>query len=142
MNIEAAGKDKKTRAERIPLGVRKLQLSADAKPGFYRRFINDSPGRIDQALLGGYNFVYNDRSDLSKRNVVDGNKDLGVKVCKIVDKGTGMLAYLMEIELDLYEEDQRVKSEKIRMTERALVRGAASKIDHGVSKEDWIDVTR
>jgi len=134
--------EKKTRAERIPLGVQKLQLNANSKPGFYRRFINDSPGRIDQAILGGYNFVYNDDEDLSKNNIASGNKDLGTKVCKVVDKGLGLLAYLMEIDIEFYEEDQRVKSEKRRIAERNVIGNAVRSLDNGVCNPEWISVTR
>ena len=78
-------------------------------PGYHMHIINDSPGRIEEALSAGYEFVSPSEIGNVQNNVVSGNTDLGEKVRFLVgtaDAG-GLYAYLMKIHQDWYEEDQQ-----------------------------------
>jgi hypothetical protein len=108
------------RRKRKPLGVPVQRLQADVPTGMTGRWANDTPGRIQRALEGGYEFISSDGEVVQDRNG-----------CRSEIVGTGrdggaMRAYLMAIPTLLYEEDQRAKAalNKERMT--AIKRGEPS----------------
>ena len=110
------------RQKRKPLGVPVQRLQADVPTGMTGRWTNDTPGRIQRALEGGYEFISSDGEVVQSR---DG--------CRSEIVGTGrdggaMRAFLMAIPTVLYEEDQRAKAalNKERMT--AIKRGEPSQV--------------
>lgn len=117
---EANGPERETkgRAERVPLGVRKAKLTADIRPGYTGRWINDKDNRIQDALRGGWDFVLRDSkatSDDASNRIA---KDVGTQA-----NGQRLQAYLMEIRLDWFEQDQAAKQENIDATEGLIRRG-------------------
>lgn len=101
-------REPKGRAERIPLGVQRLQLTADQRPGYVRRWVNDRADRIAQALQGGY------------EHVKDGK---GENIWRYGSKSEKLTVYLMEIREDWYKADQATKMQSVTDTERQIKRG-------------------
>lgn len=106
------------RKKRVPLGVPRAKMTvSDTPPDKVRRWVNDHPGRIQRAQSGGYEFVRDDSVSVGD-NVEDGNTDMGSRISMVVGKdeaGNPLRAYLMEIDKDLYEEDQQ---EKLKIVDR------------------------
>lgn len=78
-------------------------------PGYHLHILNDIPGRIEEALSGGYEFVSPNEIGGVAENVTSRNTDLGDKVRFLVGtsvSGDPLYAYLMKIRQDWYEEDQ------------------------------------
>ncbi len=110
------------RQKRKPLGVPVQRLQANVPAGMTGRWTNDTPGRIQRAQEGGYEFISSDGEVVQSR---DG--------CRSEIVGTGrdggaMRAYLMAIPTVLYEEDQAAKTalNKERMT--AIKRGKPTQV--------------
>lgn len=129
--IETSKRQEETktkRKERIPLGGGHRRLSAPKpRPGMVQRWINSSPGRIDQAQLGGWSFVRDPEASKSgdKRQTENETTDIGTAMSRIVGEayeGGGRRAYLMEIPEELYNEDQAVKYAKLNMIHAAINR--------------------
>ena len=94
------------------------KLYSSQKPGFYRRWVNDSENRLDRAQDSGYTFVSEDCDAEST--------DLGTRVSRRVgtDKnGNPINAYLMEIPEEFRNEDLALKEQKIRKTEQSIRHG-------------------
>ena len=105
------------RAQRKPFGAQNQKLAYPARPGYHRHWFNDSPGRIIDAQAAAYDFV------------LDRN---GKKVCKpvgVADQGGALMAYLMEIPQELYEEDMRAQQERIDDMESAIKRGKGNALE-------------
>lgn len=91
--------------------------------GYHLHILNDSPGRIDQALQTGYEFVSPNEVGGVANNVVSRNTDLGDKVRFLVGTGPNnepMYAYLMKIEQDLYQEDQQAMQTRNDRVDEAI----------------------
>jgi hypothetical protein len=117
---ENSGPDRKLegRAERVPLGVRRPKLNAEIREGYVGRWVNDDGNRVQDALKGGWDFVLRDseaKSDDASSRIA---KDVGSK-----SNGTRLIAYLMEIRKDWYDEDQAAKQSGIDATENLIRRG-------------------
>lgn len=116
------------RKERVPLGGGKQRLAApDPKPEFVQRWVNDDPGRIQQALAGGYQFVVNPNASKSGEYYQDANgtSDIGASMSRIVGssvEGGGKRAYLMEIPKEFYDEDQASKQASIDVIDAQIDR--------------------
>lgn len=100
------------RPQRRPFGSRSQKLAYDARPGYYRRWFNDTPGRIDDAKAAGYKIV----KDASGKEVA---RPVGV-----YDNGAAMLAYLMEIPQEWYDQDIAVQQKVLDEMDDAIRRGA------------------
>lgn len=111
------------RSERIPLGVARSKLSVPSRPGYQRRWVNDTEGRIANAKLGGYQFVEDSDMQVGSADIDNGNRDLGARVSRVVDKTTGQKAYLMEIKEEFYQEDQKAKVRKVEEVDRRIKKG-------------------
>jgi hypothetical protein len=101
--------------------------------GYHLHILNDTPGRIDQALSAGYEFVSPDEVGGVASNVVSRNTDLGDKVRFLVGTtatNEPMYAYLMKIELDLYNEDQQALQSKNDRVDDAIRGGRMLKEGH------------
>lgn len=112
------------RSTRVPLGVSRPKLAVPQRQGYVRRWVNDVEGRLQMAEMGGYTFVEDATMPVGAPDVDNGNRDLGARVSRVVDKSTGMKAYLMEIKQEYYEEDQKIKMREVDEVEDAIKRGA------------------
>ena len=121
------------RRKRVPLGTLRRRLSAPERPGYVRRWINDKPGRLMQAQEGGYEFVTDQTIDIGDPDVTNeiGNS-LDSRISRVVDRGTGMRAFLMEIKEEWYVEDKAEQQRQIDELEEALSRGIDEKGGPGV----------
>lgn len=120
--------EKKGRKERVPLGILRTKLRADQREGFSRRWINDKPGRLDDAVAAGYGFVADPEDDLKVGDGSDVAQVAGVgtvisRTVGVHEDGRPMRAYLMEIEKDLYDEDQAEKQRLLDEKESAIRQG-------------------
>lgn len=90
-------------------GKLRVDFSKLTEAGYHGHIINDTPGRIQQALATGYEFVMANEVDDIATNVVSRNTDIGDKVRYSVGVGENnepTYAYLMKIRQELYDEDQ------------------------------------
>lgn len=119
------------RKARIPVGVPRSKLAVPEIRGYQLRWFNDLEGRIQQAQAGGYEFVEQDEAPTFGNPDVDNvNRDLGARVSRVVDKSTGMKAYLMKIKKEYYEEDQQAKQAIIDETDRQIRKGRLHDADN------------
>lgn len=117
------------RKNRIPAGVPQPSLIAPKREGYQRRWVCDRPGRLDKLYKGGWRFVEKDDIDddlpqmlkSTTRESIDSTVTQAVGSHK---SGKEMTAYLMEIPMELYEEDQAVKMEALDELERGLLQGS------------------
>lgn len=134
---QRAKRDNK-RKERVPLGTMRQKGSiANRSPDKVYRWINDVPGRIEAAKLGGYEHVYEgevgsvgDGNDLSQGTSVGTAVNRALSTAN--PDGSPMRRYLMQIDKDLYDSDQQAKVRDIQETEAALKRGQDIKGAPGV----------
>ena len=126
------------RKERVPLGGFRQKLAVHrVPPGYVARWINDSAGRIQQALAGGYEFC---EDETVKAEQAGKNVESDARISRVVDQTTGQKAYLMMIREEMYAEDQRAKKAVDDATEAALRRNA--KEGGGVNAEESEPGTR
>lgn len=119
-------------SNRAPLAVRGLDQSR-----YVARFVNDVEDRIARFIEGGYQFVSRDK---------DGNISIGEATAgtsSAVDSrikkavGRGVVAYLLALPRELYEEDQAAKQREIDEIEDSIKRPTkksgplSNDIDHG-----------
>lgn len=113
----------KVRAKRAKLrrtGVKRDVLRYPKRPGFKRRVVNDSPGRIKQFEDNGWEVVRGDET--GGQTTARDPKKPGTAVTKIVGPGqegptTGVL---MEIPEEIYNEDQKRKHDEITKNEQIM----------------------
>jgi hypothetical protein len=94
--------------------------------GYHLHILNDTPGRIQQALDGGYEFVKPSELLSVKENVTSRNTDVGDKVRFLVNpsaKEGEQYAYLMKIKQEWFDEDQNALQEKNNQTDEAIRSG-------------------
>lgn len=97
-----------TRSKRRPFGVPQSKLSiAKQLDGYHYRWINDSPGRIAQALEGAYVFATPDEVGREARN---GETDKVRELAGTNKDGSAMYAYLMRLPLEFYYEDKQAST--------------------------------
>ena len=105
--------------KRIPLGTRNI-LTAPKKPGFVRRFVNDTGDRVQQFKDAGYSIV---EEDIKVGDPKIGRSDkLGSTVD--VHVGGSTRAVLMEIPEKYYFEDKKVAQDKITAVENEIRRSS------------------
>lgn len=121
-----------TRAEatkgrkRIPLGVRQ-RLTAPARKGYVRRFVNDEGDRIKRFVDAGWTPVTGETLNIDNpedpKGVgdprIDTSKPIGSPIMETVDR-TGKKAYLMEIPKEWYDEDVSARQRQIDELERNI----------------------
>lgn len=116
------------RRRRVPLGTPEQKLDvpqAQDDPDSVYRWVNDSPGRLQKALNGGYMFVEDPTLHVGTGSE-SGNTEQSSRVSRLVGKdakGNPMLAYLMKIDRVTYDEDQAVKQAAIDETDNAIRQG-------------------
>ena len=111
------------RSTRVPLGVSRSKLSVPDRPGYKRRWVNDTEGRLMQAEQGGYQYAIDQSLQIGASDIDNENRDLGARISRVVDKSTGQKAYLMEIKEEFYKEDQAAKAAKVAETDILIKRG-------------------
>lgn len=100
-----------TRETRKPFGSQAQKLAYAQRPGYHRRWFNDVPGRIVDAQEAGFALVVGE----DKKNV---SRPVGVN-----EAGGALIAYLMEIPQDWYDEDMAREQAKVDEVDRAIRRG-------------------
>lgn len=110
------------RPKRVPIGTRD-KLTAEGKPGFYRRFVNDTEDRIQQFVEAGYTLVAGGSSP-GQKNVGDA-LGLGSSVSKKV--GNGVTAYLMELPEKFHKEDMAAKERRNKKLDSSVLTGEDGK---------------
>ena len=131
MSVIRQQEQKQERVARVPFsGPRlKLQLGDADRKGFVERgmvprWFNDQDGRIAQAEGAGYRFVSAKHVSSLGSGAVHGNVDTGSKVSLVVSKGEPVIrAYLMEIQVEFYNEDQAAKEAVNAQVDEALALG-------------------
>lgn len=125
----AAGVPKRRR--RASVGGHAMKLQAPIKPGFSRRFFNDSGNRIATAIDLGYEFITEtgvqtaDPSSRAKRLV-------GTQA-----NGEPLYAYLMETPDELYAEGVAEKEAHNRQIDEAISAGAPTDGPIGPASETY-----
>lgn len=114
------------RKKRVPLGTPHLKMTvSETSPGKKGRWVNDTGGRVQQALAGGYEFK-RDPLITAGDGLEDANTDIGSAMSQVVgtkEDHSPQRAYYMEIDQDLYDEDQAEKMSKIDEVENAILEG-------------------
>ena len=134
-NERKSERSKGTRA-RTPVGGMRLktQLSEEDMKGFKARrkvprWFNDEPGRIEQALAGGYNYVKREHATSLGQGALHGDgKDAesNDRVSLVVNRSDPITrAYLMEISEKFYKEDMVAKEAINAKVDEALALGGA-----------------
>jgi hypothetical protein len=139
-NGEELPEEKPTRRserKRVPLGTHRQKLNTDGydiPPDKLARWVNDHPGRLDTAKIGGYSFVRNPDKGISAGEDPLRVQQMGDAVSAIVGTAPGgepLRAYLMVIDKDMYDEDKVLKEAEMDKTDASIRRGVGS----GVSEE-------
>lgn len=122
--------DKSKRPERVPLHKQKM-LSAEKRPGYVRRWVNDVVDRIQQFEKAGWTPVVGESQNTSDK-LAQTESQLGSVVRKIVNKDPNAASHwavLMEIPEDLYNQDQAEKQKENDRVEESYNRVAGA--DYG-----------
>lgn len=127
----AENREESGRSTRVPLGVARAKLSVPVRPGYVRRWVNDTEGRLLQAEQGGYQYSTDQDLQIGAPDIDNENRDLGARISRVVDKSTGQKAYLMEIKEEFYQEDQAMKAAKVAEKDGLIKNG---KLDDGDSR--------
>ena len=124
---------KKGKVARVPFGgIRlKMQLSVEDMAGFKKRkmvthWFNDSPGRIERARAGGYEYVNPEHATSLGQSALHGdNTDLSkARVSIVVSRGDPIIrAYLMEIKEKFYRADQAQKELNNQVVDESIAVG-------------------
>lgn len=110
------------RQKRKPLGVPVQRLQADVPTGMTGRWTNDTPGRIQRALEGGYEFISSDGEVVQNR---EGGRS---EIVGTGRDGGAQRAYLMAIPTVLYEEDQAAKASLNKERMSSIKRGTPQQV--------------
>ncbi len=105
------------RRKRKPLGVPRQRLHAEVPLGMTGRWVNDDPGRIEQALEGDYQFISSDKE------VVQNREGCRTEIVGVGRSGGAQIGYLMAIPTVFYEEDKAEKGSQINDHEDSIKRG-------------------
>lgn len=120
---------KSERPKRTPVGGKRDILTVSNKdPNYEYRWVNDTPGRIQRFIDGGWEVV-NHEADVGSK-VVDKGTRLGSAVTKSV--GGTITAVLMRINKEWYDEDQAAKQGNIDALEATMKQ--KSEADYGSLK--------
>ena len=126
---------KAERKARVPIGSHRMKLKADTREGYIRRWVNDTPGRLDMFREAGYEHVTDPKlvvgegDDINQRPGIDSmvSRAVGIR-----EDNQPLRAYLMEIPEEFYKEDQESKMAQVEEREEALRRGQDNQGGPGV----------
>lgn len=102
-------------SNRAPLKVANLDQSK-----YKARWVNDRDDRIARFLEGGYQFVNNDGKLIAGEATAGTSSMVDSRIKKPV--GRGVVAYLMAIPIEFYEQDQAAKAREIDDLEDSIKR--------------------
>ena len=128
---------KRERPQRAPFGTPRQKLTVRPIEGFHLHWVNDSPGRVDEATNGGYEFVSEDEIAVAGQ-ARQSNSDLGTRVKRLVGRGedgNAQFAYLMKIPLEWYEQDQQVIQDRVDSVDNMIKRGSMVKVDRAYAPD-------
>lgn len=103
-----------TRDSRKPFGSQEQKLYYPPRAGYHRHWFNDNPGRIDDALQAGYTHV----EDKEGRKVS--------RVVGVNQAGQPLIAYLMEISEEWYQEDLAAQQRLVDEKDKAIREGSVA----------------
>jgi len=115
---------------RTPLGRHRRKLSIDhlnIPKDKVARWVNDKPGRIMQAIEGGYQHVRKPKgaTRVGEEELITSNAGNSVSAVVGADEGgRPITAHLMVIDKDLYDEDQDYKQKQVDELDNAIKAGA------------------
>lgn len=117
----------RAKRERVPLGRHRQRMGIgryEVPTNKVPRWVNDKGTRVSDALAGGYEFVRDPsikpgEDDLISRNPGDA---VSMKVGTKKD-GSPLTAYLMMIDKELYDEDQKEKQRRLDEIDSAIQHG-------------------
>jgi hypothetical protein len=131
-NIRKAQIEKqKPKNVRVPLGRRNVLTvrGLEDQANFHYHFFNDVDDRLYQCLEGGYEFVPKEGVEVGDQTVESAR---GTESVVKKGVGRGIVAYLMRIPIELYEQDQRMKAALVDESEAGVknpkVDGAYGKV--------------
>ena len=107
----------KNRPKRVPIATRNI-LTTDQRDGFVRRWVNDTPGRVQMFEDAGYEIVREPTKVGDDRAGEASN--VGASITR-KSVGAGQEAVLMEIPIEFYEEDQAAKEQSLKSKEASLI---------------------
>ena len=113
----ARGRAATTHKKRVPVHKQSAIAVTNKDPNFVYRIVNDSEGRVDQFLAGGY--VIADDNAESEDDRVQSASQMGSVKRMVVNRGRDAdtkHAVLMKIPRELYDEDQRAKQAQVDET--------------------------
>lgn len=123
---------KKTRDRTAFNGTSQKLGVVHAIEGKHLHWVNDYPGRVYEAEMGGYEFVSPSEVGLNN-TVTPANTDLGGdRVRKLVgkgDDGNALYAYLMKIDLDWYHENQSELQNRVDKVDEAIRAGEIGSVE-------------
>ncbi len=102
----------KRRRERKPFGSSLQKLAYAPREGYYRRWFNDIPGRVQKAKDAGFEHVNDPLTGKPESRVV------GVQ-----EGGAALYAYLMETPQEWHDEDMADEQKKVDDMERSIKEG-------------------
>lgn len=115
-----------SRPNRTPIHGARDVLKVEGVPrGLHTRWVNDVDDRILRFREAGYEFVTSKGILVGDRTVEqtpEAESNIGSVVCKRVGhvEGRPLMAYLMAIEEEFFEEDQKRKQDKITRKEQGI----------------------
>lgn len=113
-----------TKPNRKRLGGANDVMTASGVPrGYQHRWVNDTSDRIYRFLEAGWEFLTSTGvtvGDKTVDNVGDNDRGSVIKVQAYVSNNRPVDAYLMVIEDEFYEEDQKYKANRIDEQERGI----------------------
>lgn len=126
--------------KRIRIGGQKLKLSANIPEGYVGHIFNDAPGELAEAKAAGWDFI-NDRDGTMVLGEDDGNTDIGSRVSRVVDRGTGQKGYLMVLKQEFFDEDKKAKEVEVDKIANAIENGVLTGSDpNKYVPKDSIDI--
>lgn len=128
------------RPKRIPVHKSK-GIDAAVKPGFKRRWVTDSPGRVDMFIAAGWVPVVGSENNTSDKRAQT-ESQMGSVVKKVVNRDIhagASTAVLMEIPEELFRADQAEKMREIDAIEESYdpAKRTQNGSDYGVMKKSY-----
>ena len=103
--------------KRVPMHKQSAIAVTNKDPNFVYRIVNDSEGRVDQFLAGGYTIA--EDSAESEDDRVQSASQMGSVKRMVVNRGRDAdtkHAVLMKIPREMYDEDQKEKQRQVDET--------------------------
>jgi hypothetical protein len=93
-------------------------------PGYHLHWLNDTPGRISEALSSGYEFVAPSEvgEDDDPRNTDMGAGRLR-RLVGVAENGDSIYAYLLKQREEWYQEDQKIRDARVDQVDSIIKNG-------------------